>query len=230
MSRTGKAYEAKFRSLLARAGARRPEQGLRWFWREAAALARQERLSPTQALTHVYRRALQRMPGRAQATQHSALKEPPRFLCDAGLGGLARWLRAAGYEATWVPDITDNELVRQARQAGAVALTTDSLLMERRAFRDGEVPAVWLPPSLPPLQQLELVLDELRLPLRPSLCMSCGGPLKLVDKEAVRARIPPRTYLWLDRYFECERCRRLFWHGTHWQRIQRRLEGLAGRR
>ena len=117
--------------------------------------------------------------------------------------------------------------MRQARQAGAVALTTDSLLMERRVLRDGEIPALWVPPSLTPLQQLELVFDELRLPLRPSLCMSCGGPLQSVDKEAVRDRIPPRTYLWLDRYFECEQCGRLFWHGTHWQRIQGRLQGLA---
>ncbi len=229
MSRTGKAYEAKFRALLARVGARKPEQGLKWFWWRVEATARLEQISPPEALTRVYRRALQRLAAPVRLTPTLPKTEPPRFLCDAGLGGLARWLRAAGYEATWVPDITDDDLVRQARQAGAMALTTDSLLMERRALRDGEVPAVWLPPTLPPLQQMELVIEELRLPLRPSLCMSCGGPLKPVDKEAVRERIPPRTYLWLDQYFECERCRRLFWHGTHWQRIQRRLEHLAGR-
>jgi uncharacterized protein len=227
MSRTGKAYETKFRALLARAGARRPDSGLEWFQQQAAALVRQEQLSPAQALTRVYRRALRRMA--PQPPLNPAQEQPPRFLCDAGLGGLARWLRAAGYEAAWIPDITDDDLVRQARQTGRVALTTDSLLMERRVFRDGEVPAVWLPPSLPPLEQLELVLDELRLALRPSLCMSCGGPLKTVEKEAVRERIPPRTYLWLDRYFECERCHRLFWHGTHWQRIQRRLAHLPAR-
>jgi uncharacterized protein with PIN domain len=228
MSRTGKAYEIKFRSLLARAGARRPDQGLRWFRQRVEQVARQEQVSAAQALTRVYRTVLRRM-GRQPLPAPNLQREPlPRFICDAGLGGLARWLRAAGYEAAWAPDITDNDLVRQARQAGAVALTTDSLLMERRVLRDGEVPALWVPPSLTPAQQLELVFDELRLLVRPSLCMSCGGPLQSVDKEAARARIPPRTYLWLDRYFECGRCGRLFWHGTHWQRIQSRLQGLAG--
>lgn len=34
--------------------------------------------------------------------------DPPRFACDAMLGGLARWLRAAGYDATWTYGIEDD--------------------------------------------------------------------------------------------------------------------------
>ena len=54
-------------------------------------------------------------------------------------------------------------------------------------------------------------------------CMSCGGELRRVEKEALRERIPPRTYRWLDEYFVCARCDRLFWRGTHWMRIDRDL-------
>jgi uncharacterized protein with PIN domain len=41
-----------------------------------------------------------------------------RFACDAMLGGLARWLRAAGYDATWRVDIDDGDLIQQAAQQG----------------------------------------------------------------------------------------------------------------
>ena len=41
----------------------------------------------------------------------------PRFACDAMLGGLARWLRAAGYDACWQEGIDDGELIRLARHA-----------------------------------------------------------------------------------------------------------------
>jgi uncharacterized protein with PIN domain len=53
--------------------------------------------------------------------------------------------------------------------------------------------------------------------------MSCGGELRKEEKEKLRERIPPKTYLWLDEYFVCRRCDKLFWRGTHWQRIAREL-------
>jgi uncharacterized protein with PIN domain len=48
-----------------------------------------------------------------------------------------------------------------------------------------------------------------------------------VEKERVRDRIPPRTARWKDEYFLCAGCGRLFWHGTHWERISRVLAALA---
>ncbi|HID21210.1 MAG TPA: hypothetical protein EYP14_02270, partial [Planctomycetaceae bacterium] len=148
------------------------------------------------------------------------------FVCDAGLGGLARWLRAAGYEAHWQADVDDDELIRQARTMPAILLTTDSLLMQRGVIRDGLVPAVWVPPTLKKTEQLRLVLSELQLPVRDPRCMSCGGELRRVDKEAVKDRIPPRTYRWLDEYFVCTVCDKLMWEGTHWARIERTLDTI----
>ncbi len=150
----------------------------------------------------------------------------PRFLCDAGLGGLARWIRAAGYEATWIPDIDDDDLLREGERRQTIILTTDSMLMERRVLRDGILPAVWLPPTLTMREQLALLFAELGLEPRESRCMSCGGELVEVDKEKVRERIPPRTYLWKNEYFECSRCGKLFWHGTHWDKIVNSLRRL----
>lgn len=148
----------------------------------------------------------------------------PRFFCDAGLGGLARWLRAAGYDALWIPDIDDEALVKQAAQNGRTVLTTDSIMMERRVFRDGVIPALWLSPALTVQAQLAVVFQEFGLALNDSRCMSCGGELERRTKENLRARLPPRTYQWLDEFFECRRCGKLYWHGTHWGRIREELE------
>ena len=224
MNRTRKAYEVKFGALLGRARARRIEQGWRWFLAVAERLSEREGVLPARALTQVYQAALRKREHWPEAFVPARLTEPVSFLCDAGLGGLARWLRAAGYEAEWSPDTTDDELAREENRPGVVVLTTDSLLMEQRVLRDGVVPAVWVPPSLKPREQMRLIFDELRLPQRESLCMNCGGRLRPVDKESVQERIPPRTRLWLDAYFLCERCGQLFWYGTHWERIQRRLQ------
>src|SRR2546425_5145300 len=100
-------------------------------------------------------------------------------------------------------------------------------MMERGVLRDGVIPTMWLPPTLTMEEQLTLVFGEFRLAVRPPCCMSCGGELRRVEKESVRDRIPPKTWRWLDEYFLCARCDQLFWHGTHWRRINSRLQRLS---
>lgn len=231
MGRIRKAYATKFSQLLRSVGARRPAQGLAWFQARTDHVRDTSRCSEAEALAQVW----QEVWARRQQWRHRAEHCPPpvaanpgappklRFLCDAGLGGLARWLRAAGYEAHWIPDIADDQLLAEARRLPAVIVTTDSMLMERRVLRDGTLPAAWVSPARKPLEQLGTLLEELGLPLTEPRCMTCGGRLQPVDKETVRERIPPRTLRWLDEYFLCAACGKLFWRGTHWQRIQARL-------
>ncbi|HWB08890.1 MAG TPA: Mut7-C RNAse domain-containing protein [Pirellulales bacterium] len=142
------------------------------------------------------------------------------FHCDAGLGGLARWLRAAGYDAAFWPDIDDDDLLRKMTASAAILLTTDRRLMDRGVITSGAIAALLVPISLNKHQQLAHVRGELDLVLKTPRCMACGGRLAEVEKTAVRERIPPRTYPWLDEYYVCQRCQRLFWKGTHWQRIE----------
>jgi len=146
------------------------------------------------------------------------------------LGGLARWLRAAGYETLWLPDIADADVVKRARDLHRTLLTTDSLMMQRRLLRDGIVPALWLPPTLTKEAQLALVFRELGLKLLPPRCMKCGGELHRAEKERMRDRIPPRTWRWVDDYFICAQCGHLFWHGTHWREIREKLACVGGYR
>ena len=219
MNRIRKAYQVRFRTLLLHVRARRLEQGVQWLVAKACQLSASEHIPQADAFTAVYEQLAARPPFR----KITPTPRPAVFWCDAGLGGLARWLRAAGHDARWQPDIADDELLREARRIAATILTTDSLLMERRVLRDRIIPAYWLPPALGIPAQLALVFHEFGLLTGEPRCMSCGGELRTVEKEALRERIPPKTYRWLDEYFVCNRCDRLFWRGTHWTRIERQL-------
>lgn len=227
MSRIRKAYQVRFRTLLQAVRARRLEQGVHWLVEAAQGLGTREQLLAAEAFERVYRQLAAKPGFRRRAPRPS----PEGFWCDAGLGGLARWLRAAGYQAFWRAHIQDEELLREARQAGATVLTTDSLLLERRLLRDQVIPALWLAPALGTSAQLAQVFHEFGLKLRSPRCMNCGGLLQRADKESLRERIPPRTYRWLDEYFLCTQCGQLLWHGTHWLKIQdqlRRLQACPG--
>ena len=153
--------------------------------------------------------------------------DAPRFLCDRSLGGLARWLRAAGYEACAAPAVAGHRLPDEALRRGLVLLTTDTEVLERRIVGDGSLRVVWLPSALTTREKLALVLRDLGLPLVEPRCMACGGVLVARSKQTVRPRIPPRTALWQDEYFVCAACDRLFWRGTHWERIVPALREAA---
>jgi hypothetical protein len=159
---------------------------------------------------------------------HSASQdgEAPAFWCDAMLGGLARWLRAAGYDAAWREGIADAELVRQALATGRILLTADTGLARHGAIRAGRVRALLVPQGLTKIEQLRFVMRELALRCRQPRCMACGGRLRSIPLAAARPEAPPRTFAWCDKFYRCERCAKLFWRGTHWRRISALLERL----
>src|SRR5207245_4527601 len=109
---------------------------------------------------------------------------PDRFVCDGSLGGLARWLRAAGYDAAWAKGRSGRSLVGEAREQAAVLLTSDSRLLREAGLSVGEA-IHWVPATMRPVAQLRLVLRDLGLGPREPRCMSCGGKLRVVSKEAV---------------------------------------------
>jgi hypothetical protein len=141
-------------------------------------------------------------------------------------GGLSKWLRAYGYDTFWEYGIDDAKLVDLAQTNAWFILTSDSLLMLRRPIASAQVNALHIPVGLSRKAQLKYVVDKLHLKRKATRCMACGGFLVEVDKEAVKEQIPPKTYNWLDYYQQCRRCKKLYWQGTHWQRIQDYLDQL----
>jgi hypothetical protein len=149
------------------------------------------------------------------------------FVCDAMLGGLARWLRAAGYDAEFEHGISDPALVARAVATGKVLLSSDAGVFERSIVRKEMVRSLFVPRSIGKVEQLRFVLGTLKLPVRDPRCMGCGGELVEVPKEDIRAEAPPRTFECQSRFWRCARCGKLLWKGTHWQKIEARLEELA---
>ncbi len=146
------------------------------------------------------------------------------FACDAMLKGLARWLRASGYDAWWVYGVEDGRLVQTALDEKRVLLTQDSGIMKRSLVASGKIPSLFIPHDLGVEEQLALVFREFGLRRKDPRCMKCGGELRAVTKESVKDEAPPRTFKWLDQFYRCGRCGQLFWEGTHWKKISRKLD------
>jgi uncharacterized protein with PIN domain len=142
------------------------------------------------------------------------------------LGGLARWLRAAGYDASWHPGIADAELVRLGRDQGRVILSSDGDIFAFSLVRDGLVRSLFVPRELNVQQQLAHVLRAFRLQLQEPRCMACGGVLAELSRDEAAGHVPPKSLAWHDRFWQCSGCGKVFWHGTHWARIVDQLRAI----
>lgn len=152
----------------------------------------------------------------------------PRFILDANVGGLAKWLRAMGYDAAFIPDVDDGELLRIAIAQDRCVVTRDRRILERRVVVKGPVKAV-LATSDDPMSQLRQLAKTLDLGLDMDFSrrIECNAALSLVDNRSVVERVPPFVFRTQDRFHECLVCTRLYWRGTHWRNMRRELATLA---
>jgi len=150
-----------------------------------------------------------------------------RFACDAMCGGLARWLRAIGYDTTYEADVDDAALVAHADQEGRVLISADGRLFERRAITSGRVRALRLPRGLTLREQLDWVVQAMRLPGREPRCTACNGTLSRVGRDEVQGIVPARSLIWANEFYRCRRCDKVFWNGTHWVRMQQVRDRLS---
>jgi uncharacterized protein with PIN domain len=157
------------------------------------------------------------------------LGDPPVLFCDASLAALARWLRAAGHDARFRAGAGCLDLAAEALRARGLLLTTDHRGLEFGSVRDGRLPTLWLPSNMTCHEQLRLVIADLDLERAAPRCMACGGALAAANKQSALARIPPRTALWLEAYFACGACERLYWQGTHWEKIEQGISQAFAR-
>jgi uncharacterized protein with PIN domain len=140
------------------------------------------------------------------------------------LGGLARWLRAAGYSAWFDVQVRDGELVRRALEEARCLLTSDSGIMERYAVSEGVVRCEFVPLGLSTVEQLAHVMVALSLSVRASRCMDCDGELRETPLAEVARQVPAKVRDACSRFFRCAGCGKVYWHGTHWESISERLK------
>ena len=150
----------------------------------------------------------------------------PRFACDAMLGSLARWLRATGHDSFWQEGIDDWDLIRFSRKEGRILLSCDTGIFKIGIIRDGDVPNLQLANGLSTEEQLEQVVKHFGLHRRDPLCMLCSGTLQEVPKGSIRTLVPPKTFGWIQQFWQCEQCSKPFWKGSHWTTINNRLSSL----
>ena len=153
----------------------------------------------------------------------------PTFIVDSNVGKLARWLRMMGYDTVFFDGSDDSQMVARAVTEGRIILTRDTEILKRRVVTSGRLTVILIN-SEEPEQQMRQVLYALNLDCqyKPfTLCLECNQPLVEKIKEQVKDLVPPYVFQTQNQYMECPVCHRIYWRGTHWEAMTRRLEKLC---
>jgi uncharacterized protein with PIN domain len=151
----------------------------------------------------------------------------PRLLVDENLRGLARWLRFLGFDAALAEGWSDQRVVETAQMEHRLLLTRDRELAARLPAS-----AVLRLEANATRPQLLEVLRKVSWPARTSWferCVKCNLLLEEMPADKARAsgQLPPsRIVVEGERFRRCGACGRVYWQGSHYERVTRYLEGV----
>jgi len=134
------------------------------------------------------------------------------------LGSLARWLRFMGYDTAYPEPGPDRALVERVHLENRILLTRDKELAGRVAG------AIQIHSD-----DLEEQIREAAtaLPLRLvdplSRCSLCNELLVPAPLEEVTDLVPEGVRSRHQLFWRCPSCRRVYWQGTHWDKMVARL-------
>ena len=131
-----------------------------------------------------------------------------------------------GYDTLFFKGSDDSYMIAAALDNGRVILTRDTQILKRRVVTNGQLKVVLIESDRPELQMRQVIASlNLDCQFRPfTICLECNQPLLERSREEVKDRVPPYVFQTQNQYMECPVCHRIYWRGTHWQAMTRRLK------
>jgi len=146
------------------------------------------------------------------------------FVADGHLGGLTRNMRLMGFDVAYFRNPDDRHLLDIMERESRALLTRDRRLLMHAIVRHGFYPRSQNPEE----QAVEVIrrfdLSELIAPF--TRCLRCNARLASADKAEVMDELEPLTRIYYDQFRRCPDCKQVYWSGSHFPKLQRRIEEI----
>jgi uncharacterized protein with PIN domain len=150
-----------------------------------------------------------------------------RFVADGHLGSLTRNLRLLGFDVAYCQNADDRQLLEVMARENRALLTRDRRLLMHAIVQNG----YWPRSQNADEQTIEVVrrfdLSELIAPF--TRCLRCNAPLEAVAKADIIGKLEPLTKIHYHQFRRCPDCKQIYWSGSHFPKLQRRVEEIRAR-
>ena len=148
-----------------------------------------------------------------------------KFIADAMLGKLAKYLRMFNVDVLYFTYIEDDNLIEKAKQENRIILTRDTFLIKRRYFKFNKF--VFIKGNYIN-EQLKSFNSVYKLNMTAVLkrCLECNNVLDVIDKKKVLKRVPQYVLATQENFKICKNCNKIYWKGTHYYNMKDMLMEL----
>jgi hypothetical protein len=141
----------------------------------------------------------------------------PKFVADVHLGRLTKYLRMMGLDVLYKNDFNDDEIVETSLNEKRAILTKDRGILKRNEVTHG----YWVR-NTKVEEQVKEILNRFNLHKEKkefSRCIECNELLKPVKKELIISQLPSIVVQSQSEFMLCPSCKKIYWKGTHYQRM-----------
>ena len=120
--------------------------------------------------------------------------------------------------------MNDKELIQKAKKEQRILLTQDLELYQQAIGKSAEAFLIEGKTEAEKLAKLAKRFGfELEIDVKVSRCPKCNTTIKPVSKTDVINKIPETTSSYYNEFWECPKCRQVYWRGAHWKKIEKTL-------
>ena len=149
---------------------------------------------------------------------------PVRFIIDDALGSLLKWLRMLGFDTIYHRDLRKSIEEKVDRY--------EIYLKQSQAIGNKQIEnIIYLEPGsvAAQLKFIMVACGILRENVKPfSRCIICNQLTQRIDKAGIRGNIPDYVWETHELFRECPVCCRIYWQGTHAEKINKTIEKIFG--
>ena len=147
-----------------------------------------------------------------------------KFIADAMIGKLTRWLRILGHDVKYLKTAEDSILIKTARDEKRILLTKDKELYYKARASGIDTYLIEGKSRNEVLAELARHFGfVLEMNMDNSRCPKCNGEVISVSKKEVADKLNKSTYSFYDSFWSCSVCGQIYWKGSHWKRIKNTL-------
>ncbi|HSG73967.1 MAG TPA: Mut7-C RNAse domain-containing protein [Nitrosopumilaceae archaeon] len=147
----------------------------------------------------------------------------PTFIVDAMLGNLAKKLRLMGFDTFYSSNIEDKKLLNIAETENRTIITKDEQLAN--IAKKLNIPLVAISSNNEIEQILEINkienIGKCVINGNTSRCTACNGKLQKTEKNSVIKKIPKGVIENNNDFWICKDCNKIYWEGSHIEKLQK---------
>jgi len=144
------------------------------------------------------------------------------FLVDGMLGNVAKKLLLLGYDTDYFSDMNDSELIKKAKHENRVIISKDRQLISNA--KKSSITTIQITKDNEIEQFLE-ILNTVHLEVNDingnaARCTKCNSQTTEISKTEISDKVPSKVLEFNQKFWECDKCKQIYWEGTHVKKLQ----------